>query len=152
MAVDRCRQWRALALLPLPLLVALWALWREVYTLEVAGIVRTGGARAIAEWGLASLATLALAAFFWSSSRPLRLLGYTLYALLLSFALGEAGVLGVVHAFGGPHGDRDAPVWTIALLGSAAVLSVLALLATAGLMVEDIKAGEEPTSGSERVE
>jgi len=143
MALDRCRRWRALAVLPLPLLVALWALWREVYTLEAAGLVRTGGAQAVAEWGLSSLATLGLAAFFWSRSRPLRLLGYTFYALLLSFAFGEAGVLGVVHAFGGPHGDRDAPVWALALLGSAAAACVFALLATAGLMVEDIKAAGE---------
>lgn len=144
LAVDRCRQWRALALLPLPLLVGLWALWREVYTLEPAGLARSGGARALAEWALSSLVTLALAALFWSGNRPLRLLGYALYALLLSFAFGEAGVLGVVHAVGGPHGDRDAPVWALFLLGSTAMSSVFALLATAGLTVEDIKrAGEE---------
>jgi hypothetical protein len=138
--IDRRGLWRALAVGPLPLLVCLWALWREVYTLDVTGLARTGGAETLVQWGLASLATLALIALFWSGSRPLRLFGYTLYALLLSFAFGEAGLLGVVHAFGGPHGNRDAPVWALVFLGGAAASSVLALLATAGLMVEDVKA------------
>lgn len=144
MTLDRRALWRALAVLPLPLLVALWALWRDVYTLDASGLAQTGGARAVLEWALLSFATLALAALFWSRSRSLRVLGYTFYALLLSFASGAAGVMGVVHAFGGPRGDRDAPAWALALLGAVAALSVAALLATAGLMVEDIKAaGEE---------
>jgi hypothetical protein len=146
-ALDRRRRWRALAVLPLPFLVALWALWRELYTLDAAGLVRSGAGRAAAEWGLASLATLALAACFWAGSRVLRLLGYTLWSLLLSFAFGEAGVLGVMHAFGGPHGDRDAPVWVLVLLAVAASLSVFALLATAGLLVEDVKAADERPRG-----
>jgi hypothetical protein len=143
MTLDRRALWRALAVLPLPPLVALWALWRDVYTLDASGLARTGGARAVSEWALLSFATLALAALFWSRSRSLRVLGYTFYALLLSFAFGAAGVIGVVHAFGGPRGERDAPAWALALLGAVAALSVVALLATAGLMVEDIKAGAE---------
>lgn len=146
-ALDRSRRWRALAVLPLPFLVALWALWREVYTLDAAGLVRAGGSRAVAEWGTASLATLALAACFWARGRVLRLLGYTLWSLQLSFAFGEAGVLGVMHAFGGAHADRDAPVWALVLLAVAAALSVFALLATAALLVEDVKAADERPRG-----
>jgi hypothetical protein len=136
--------WRALAVVPLPLLVGLWALWRDVFTLDASGLARTGGAQSVLEWGFLSLATLAIAALFWSRLRALRVLAYTFHALLLSFACGAAGVIGVVHAFGGPRGERDAPAWALALLGMVVALSVVALLATAGLMVEDIKAaGEE---------
>ena len=36
--------WRLLAASPLPLLVPLWALWRDVYMLDAAGLQRVGGA------------------------------------------------------------------------------------------------------------
>jgi hypothetical protein len=139
MASLRRRLWRATAVAPVPLLVPLWALWRDVYALEATGPVRTGGSSTVAEWALLSAATLALAALFWAGSRALRLLGATLYSLLLAFALGVSGVMGVVDALGGPRGDLQAPAWAIALLGLLTVLCFFSLLATAGLMVEDIK-------------
>ena len=54
--------WRLLAAAPLPLLVFLWALWRDVYMLDADGLVRVGGGRAISEWALLSVASAALVA------------------------------------------------------------------------------------------
>jgi hypothetical protein len=136
--------WRLLAASPLPLLVPLWALWRDVYVLDATGLQRVGGPRAIAEWILLTLASLALVASFWAPNRSIRVLGYTLHALALSFAFGVAGVLGVVHAFGGPSGNLAAPTWALVALSAVAALCVVALLATGALIVEDVRAaGEE---------
>jgi hypothetical protein len=138
------RLWRLLAASPLPFLVPLWALWRDVYALDAAGVQRVGGAKAIAEWALLTLASVALVASLWAPSRSVRVLGYTLHALALSFAFGVAGVLGVVHAFGGPSGDLAAPTWALVALSVLAALCVAALLATAALIVQDVRAaGEE---------
>ena len=139
--------WRLLAASPLPLLVPLWALWRDVYVLDAAGLQRVGGPRAVAEWALLTLASVALVASFWAPHRSIRVLGYTLHALALSFAFGVAGVLGVVHAFGGPSGNLAAPTWALVALSAVAALCVVALLATGALLVEDIRAaGEEETA------
>jgi hypothetical protein len=143
-ATSRRRLWRALSAAPLPLLVGLWSLWWDLYTLDATGPQRTGGAVAIAEWALLSLLTVALVVSFWAPQRPIRVLGYTLYALLLSFAFGVAGVIAVVHAFGGPRGELAAPGWAIAALGLTSALCALALLAVAALIVDDVRAtGEE---------
>jgi hypothetical protein len=124
--------------------VPLWALWRDVYMLDATGLQRVGGPKAIAEWVLLSLASLGLVACFWSGSRSVRVLGYTFHALLLSFAFGVAGVLGVMHAFGGPGGNLEAPPWALVALALVAASCALALLATAGLIVEDVRAaGDE---------
>jgi hypothetical protein len=139
--------WRLLAASPLPLLVPLWALWRDVYMLEADGLVLLGGPRAYSEWGLLCLVSAGLVALFWVGSRPLRVLGYTFHALLVSIAFGVAGVLGVMHAFGGPQGNLAAPGWALGALGFVAAVCVVALLATAALIVEDVKAGDE-ASGS----
>ena len=136
--------WRLLAASPLPFLVPLWALWRDVYMLDAAGLQRVGGPQAVAEWALLTLASVALVASFWACSRSIRVLGYTLHALALSFAFGVAGVLGVMHAFGGPSGNLAAPAWALVALSVVAALCVGALLATAALIVEDVRAaGEE---------
>jgi hypothetical protein len=141
---SRLALYRLLAASPLPLLVGLWALWRDVYTLEAAGLVRTGGPKALAEWALMSVVSLAVVASFWAGERAVRVLGCTAHALLLSFAFGVAGVLGVMHAFGGPSGNLDAPAWALAGLGVVAALCVVGLLATAAIIVEDVRAaGEE---------
>jgi hypothetical protein len=86
---------------------------------------------------------LAVVALFWSGSRSLRVLGYTLHALVLSVAAGVAGMLGVMHGFGGVEGNLSAPAWALAGLAVVAVLCVLSLLATAALIVEDVRAGDE---------
>ena len=141
--MSRSPSWRLLAASPLPLLVPLWALWRDVYMLDAAGIERVGGPKAIGEWALLSLASAALVASFWSANRSIRVLGYTFHALLLSVAFGVAGVLGVMHAFGGPAGNLAAPPWAIVALSLVAAACVAGLLATAALIVEDVRAGEE---------
>jgi hypothetical protein len=124
--------------------VPLWALWRDVYVLDAAGPQRVGGPKALAEWALLTLASTALVACLWAGRRPLRVLGYAFHSLLLSFAFGVAGVIGVVHAFGGPRGDLAAPSWALAALSLVAASCVVALLATAALLVADLKeAGEE---------
>jgi len=136
------RLWRALAVSALPVLVVLWALWRDVWMLEGRGVVHLGGAKANVEWLALSLASAGLVALFWSRERALRVLGYTLYALVLSVAFGVAGVLGVMHAFGGPEGNLDAPAWALAVLGLLAAACVAALLATAALIVADVREGD----------
>ena len=136
-------QWRLLAASPLPVLVPLWALWRDVYMLDASGVARVGGAKAVAEWALLSLASAGLVASFWAGDRSVRVLGYTFHALLLSVACGVAGVLGVMHAFGGPGGNLEAPTWALVALGLVAALCVAALLATAALLVTDVKEGGE---------
>lgn len=135
--------WRLLAAAPLPLLVPLWALWRDVYMLDAAGLQRVGGPKAIAEWAFLSLASAGLVACFWSANRSIRVLGYTLHALLVSVAFGVAGVLGVMHAFGGPAGNLAAPTWALVALSFVAAVCVGGLLATAALIVEDVRAGED---------
>ena len=141
--MSRSPSWRLLAASPLPLLVPLWALWRDVYMLDTEGLQRVGGAKAIAEWVLLSLASAGLVASFWSANRSIRVLGYTFHALLLSVAFGVAGVLGVMHAFGGPSGNLTAPPWALVALSLVAAVCVAGLLATAALIVEDVRAGEE---------
>ena len=135
--------WRLLAASPLPLVVPLWALWRDVYLLDAAGVERVGGAKAVSEWALLSLASAGLVASFWARERSLRVLGYTLHALLLSVAFGVAGVLGVMHGLGGPGGNLSAPTWALVALALVAGLCVAALLATAALLVTDVKEGGE---------
>lgn len=124
-------------------MVGLWALWRDVLLLETSGLTRVGGPRQFAEWVLLSIATAGLAATFWSASRSLRVLGYTFYALVLSVAFGVAGVLGVMHAFGGPQGNLTAPAWGLLALSLAAASCVGSLLATAALLVADVRTAEE---------
>jgi hypothetical protein len=135
--------WRLLAASPLPFLVFLWALWSDVYMLDATGAQRVGGASAVAEWALFSLASVLLVASLWAPSRTVRILGYTLHALALSFAFGVAGVLAVMHAFGGPEGNLSSPTWALVALSLVAALCIAALLATAALIVEDVRATEE---------
>jgi hypothetical protein len=110
---------------------------------DAGGLERVGGARAVAEWALLCLASAGLVATFWAGERALRVLGYTFHALLLSVAFGVAGVLGVMHGFGGPGGNLSAPTWALVALSLVAAACVAALLATAALIVTDVKEGSE---------
>ena len=137
-------RWRLLAASPLPLLVPLWALWRDVYLLDAAGVARVGGPKQVAQWAMLCLVSAGLVGTFWAGERSLRVLGYTFHALLLSVAFGVAGVLGVMHAFGGPSGNLSAPTWALVALSLVAAACAAALLATAALLVTDVReAGEE---------
>lgn len=134
------RLWRALSAAPLPILVGLWALWRDLVSLGVSGLSFVGGWRAATEWGLLSLVTGGLVACFWSRERAIRVLGYTFYSLALAVGFAVSLVLGVFHAFGGPRGDLTAPGWALAVLGIAGGLCAAALLAAAALFVDDVRA------------
>ncbi|HXY40835.1 MAG TPA: hypothetical protein VEQ10_14285 [Vicinamibacteria bacterium] len=135
--------WRPTAAAALPLLLAVWALWTEVFVLEAGGLVHLGGQRANLEWAVLSCLSAATVGLFWAASRALRVLAYTVWALVVSVGLGVAGMLGVVHAFGGPEGNLAAPAWALVALAVVALLCVLSLLATAALIVEDVRAGDE---------
>jgi drug/metabolite transporter (DMT)-like permease len=148
--VHERRSWRWIAASALPALVALWALWRDVYMLDASGLVHLGGARANVEWAGLCLASTGLVALFWSRERALRVLAYTLWALVLSVGFGVAGVLGVMHAFGGPDGNLDAPAWALWLLGLLAAVCVAALLATAALIVADVREGDALADSASR--
>jgi hypothetical protein len=133
-----------LAALPLPPLVGLWALWRDVFVLDASGLERVGDGRAVAAWALLSLASAALVGCLFAPIRGLRVTGYTFHALLLSIAFGAAAVLAVAHGFGGPSGDLAAPAWAIVGLTATALACAVAIVATAGLFVIDVReAGEE---------
>jgi hypothetical protein len=136
--------WRLLAASPLPLLVPLWALWRDVYMLDATGVVRVGGPKQAAEWAMLTLVSAALVATFWAADRAVRMVGYVLHWLLVAVAFGAAGVLAVAHAFGGPAGNLAAPAWAIVALALVDAACVAALLATAALIVDDAQAqGQE---------
>jgi hypothetical protein len=138
------RLWRLLAASPLPFLVALWALWRDVYVLDRGGVQRVGGPKAVAEWALLTLASAGLVATFWAGDRVVRVVSYVLHWLVLAVAFGVASVLAVAHAFGGPSGTLAAPTWALVALSAIAAICVAALLATAALIVADVRAaGEE---------
>ncbi len=134
--------WRVLAASPLPFLVLVWALWRNVYMLDASGVQRVGGGPEVTEWALLTLVSVVLVASFWVSSRAIRVLGYTFHALVVSIGFGVAGVEAVTDAFGGVDGNAAAPAWALAALGFVVALCVVGLLATAALIVEDVRAAE----------
>jgi hypothetical protein len=140
---ERRRRLQLLAALPLPLMVALWALWRDVFVLDASGLARVGDGRAVAAWALLSLASAALVGCLFAPIRPLRVTGYTFHALLLSLAFGAAAVLAVVHGFGGPSGDLAAPGWALAGLTATALACAVAIVATAALFVIDIREADQ---------
>jgi hypothetical protein len=141
---DGSKRWllRRAAVAAVPPMIALWAVWRDVLILEADGLHHLGGPRANAEWLLLSLPTLGLAALFWAGARPLRVLAYTFYALEVSVAFGAASVLGVMHGLGGPEGNLAAPAWALVALGAIALVCVASLLATAALIVDDVRQGD----------
>jgi hypothetical protein len=139
---SRLGLWRRLSLAPLPLLIVLYALWLGLLRLEAGGVRLQWARGALVEWLLVAAGTLLVVAAFWSPLRPLRVLGYTFYSLLLAFGFGASFVIAVVHAFGGPRGDMHAPSWAVAGLGLTSVLCALSLLAHAALLVDDVRAGD----------
>jgi len=139
---SRRRLWRGLSVAPLPLLLVIYALWRDLLRLEATGVRVRWEASAFLEWLAMAVGTLVVAGLFWSPLRPLRVLGYTFYSLVLAFGFGAAFVIGVVHAFGGPQGDMHAPAWALVALGLTSALCAASLLAQAALLVDDVRAGD----------
>ena len=86
-------------------------------------------------------------------SRPVRMLAMAIYSLALSFGFGAAGVVAIVHTFGGPRGRSGRPG-----LGArrpsalTSTLCALAVLALGALLVDDIRAADaaEAASGRQR--
>lgn len=145
-ASSRHGLWRLASAAPLPLLVVLYALWTDLVTLDGAGFHLAWSPRDFAEWLGMALGTVLLVAAFWAGPRPFRVFAYAIYSLALAFGFGAAGVVAIVHAFGGPGGDLDAPGWALVALTVTSTLCALALLALAALLVDDIR-GADAESG-----
>jgi hypothetical protein len=141
-AWSRRGRWRLAAAVPLPLLLGLYALWTELVTLDGAGLHLAWDPGDLAEWGVMALGTVLLVAGFWSASRSVRVLACAVYSLVLAFGFGAAGVIAIVHAFGGPRGDLEAPGWALGALTLTSALCALALLALGALLVDDIRAAD----------
>jgi hypothetical protein len=135
-------RWRLASAAPLPLLVTLFAVWTGLVTLDTTGFRLAWDPGNFGEWLALALGTVLLVAALWAPQRPLRVLGYAFYSLALAFGFGAAGVIAIVHAFGGPGGDQMAPTWALVTLGAASALCALALLALAALLVDDIRSAD----------
>jgi hypothetical protein len=141
-AISRRGLWRLASTAPLPLLVLIYAVWTDLVTLDGTGFHLTGGPGDVVEWVAMVLGTVLLVAAFWTPLRPLRILASAFYSLALAFGFGAAGVVAIVHAFGGPRGDMVAPTWALVALGATSALCAVALLALGALLVEDVRAAD----------
>jgi hypothetical protein len=120
----------------------LFAVWTGLVRLDATGFYLDWNPGDFGEWLTLTLATVLLVAALWARQRPLRVLGYAFYSLALAFGFGAAGVIAIVHAFGGPEGDPVAPAWALIALGAASAFCALALLALAALLVDDIRSAD----------
>ena len=136
------RLWRRASAAPLPLLLLVLAIWTDVVTLDGTGFHLAARPGDVVGWVLLALGTVLFVAALWAEQRPIRILGYAFYSLALAFGFGAAGVVAIVHAFGGPSGTLVAPTWAIVALGITSALCAVALLALAALLVDDIRAAD----------
>jgi hypothetical protein len=120
----------------------LFGVWTGLGRLDANGFHLDGQAGDFGEWLALALGAVLLVAALWAPQRPLRVVGYAFYSLALAFGFGAAGVIAIVHAFGGPGGDQLAPTWALVALGAASALCALALLALAALLVDDIRSAD----------
>lgn len=134
--------WRLGSAAPLPSLLLLYAIWTDLVTLDGTGFHLVGTLVDLGEWLAMALGTGLLVTALWAGQRPLRILAYAFYSLALAFGFGAAGVVAIVHAFGGPSGDLVAPTWVIVVLCATSALCAVALLALAALLVDDIRAAD----------
>jgi hypothetical protein len=139
---SRHRLWRLASAAPLPLLLVLYGLWTHLVTLDGAGLHLAWSPGDFAEWMALAAGTVVLVAALWSRSRTVRILACAIYSLALAFGFGAAGVFAIVHYYGGPGGELDAPGWALAALVLTSTLCVLALLTLAALLVDDIRAAD----------
>jgi hypothetical protein len=128
-------------MLPLPYLVAL-ALARGSPGLDedVVGFGFPQTASGLVVASLWASVPVTAAGLLWAHRRSLRVLGYLGYSLSLALGAGVGLVLAVMNAQGSLEPRPTAPSWTTAVLGMGAALSVLSLVAVAGLVVVDFKA------------
>jgi hypothetical protein len=141
------RLWRATSAAPLLLLVVIYALWTDLVVLDGEGFRVVWNPGDFLEWVTMSVGTALLVAALWAPLRPIRMLAMAIYSLALSFGFGAAGVVAIVHAFGGPRGDLTAPTWALVALGLTSTLCALALLALGALLVDDIRAADAADAG-----
>ena len=134
--------WRVASSAPLPFLVLLYAVWTDLVTLDGDGFHLEWRLRDFLEWVVMSAGTVLLVVAFWARARPVRMLSMAVYSLALAFGFGAAGVIAIVHAFGGPQGDLVAPAWALVALGLTSTRCALALLALGALLVDDIRAAD----------
>jgi len=134
--------WRLVSAAPLPFLLLLYGIWTDLVVLEPRGFRVAGQGVDLAEWLFMAVGTVALVAALWARHRPLRILACAFYSLALAFGFGGAGVVAIVHTYGGPTGEMQAPGWALVVMTATAVLSVMALLALGALLVEDIRAAD----------
>jgi len=137
--------WRLASAVPLPLLLVLYAVWTGLAFLDGEGLHLSWSGSDFGEWLAMGLGTVLLVGTFWASPRALRILAGAIYSLALAFGFGAAGVIAIVHGFGGPAGDLHAPGWIVAALAATALLYALALHALAALLVDDIRAADSET-------
>jgi hypothetical protein len=123
-------------------LLLVLAIWTDVVTLDGTGFHLAARPGDVVGWVLLALGTVLFVAALWAKQRPLRILAYAFYSLALAFGFGAAGVIAIVHAFGGSSGTLVAPTWAIVALGITAALCAVALLALAALLVDDIRAAD----------
>jgi hypothetical protein len=146
-APSRHRLWRLATSAPLPLLVVLYALWTDLVALDGTGFHLAWSPTDFTEWLAMSLGSVFLVVAFWVPIRAVRIFAGALHSFALAFGFGAAGVIAIVHAFGGPSGDMVAPGWALVALGVTSVLCAFALLALAALLVEDIRAADAEQEG-----
>ena len=137
------RRLRLVAALPLPLLVALWALWRDVFVLDAGGVERVGDGRALVAWALLSLASAGLVGLpvrpGASAARD---------GLHLPRAPARGRLRRCRRARRGSRlrralGDLAAPLWALGALAATALACAVAIVATAALFVIDVREAED---------
>jgi len=138
----RRRLWRATSAAPLLLLLVIYGLWTDLVVLEASGFHVVWSPGDFLEWLTLSAGTALLVAALWTPWRPVRMVAMAVYSLALAFGCGAAGVVAIVHTFGGPGGDPTAPVWALVALGSTSTLCALAVLTLGALLVDDIRAAD----------
>lgn len=147
----RRRLWRAMSAAPLPLLAVIYGLWTDLLVLDVSGFHIAWSPGDFLAWLTLSAGTALLVAALWMPLRPVRMLAMAIHSLALSFGCGAAGVVAIVHTFGGPEGELTAPVWVLVALGLTSTLCALAVLALGALLVDDIRgADSEEVRAAER--
>jgi hypothetical protein len=139
---SRRKLWRLASAAPLPLLLLLYAVWTDLVTLDGTGFHLDWSVGDFFEWLTMAAGTVLLVGALWVRARPVRMLAMAIYSLALAFGFGAAGVIAIVHAFGGPRGDLGAPGWALVALTLASTLCALALLALGALLVDDIRAAD----------
>ena len=133
----RALLWRLLILLPLPYLALVGFAGSGIRLLENRPLAHPDPGGALVFAALALVTGLAFAALMWSRDRGVRMAGYVGYAFVLTLAFGVGGVVALVSAVGGAHGEKPGPLWFTILLGGGAIASILSLVPLAAVIVAD---------------